>query len=92
MSDHERDGKKFPSCSGCGAVWRQRGNSSGHCTSCHETFRSLSAFKKHQRMHGPKNVCLHPTEVGLVEWVDSVGAVQWKCAGGWSGPQEEMGG
>lgn len=31
----------------CGKTWIQHGNSSGHCTQCHETFYGIDAFDRH---------------------------------------------
>lgn len=32
---------------GCGKSWRQRGNRTGHCGGCHETFEGGSLFDAH---------------------------------------------
>lgn len=32
----------------CGKTWKQRGNRTGHCANCHETFEGLSLFDWHQ--------------------------------------------
>jgi len=34
----------------CGKTWKQRGNRTGHCSKCHETFEGLSLFDSHQRI------------------------------------------
>ena len=49
----------------CGAVWRQRGNRTGHCSECHETFEGITAFDRHQQMleAAPWQRCLDPVDV-----------------------------
>lgn len=32
---------------GCGKSWRQRGNRTGHCGGCHETFEGVTLFDAH---------------------------------------------
>lgn len=34
----------------CGKTWKQRGNTTGHCAACHETFEGLGLFDAHQRL------------------------------------------
>lgn len=34
----------------CGRTWLQRGNRTGHCALCHESFEGVSLFDKHQRV------------------------------------------
>lgn len=34
----------------CGKSWIQRGNRTGHCAACHETFEGASLFDAHQRV------------------------------------------
>ena len=34
----------------CGKTWHQRGNRTGHCSKCHETFEGLTLFDAHQRV------------------------------------------
>lgn len=48
----------------CGAVWTGRG--AAHCTECHYTFGSGSAFDAHRRSTGEHGSCVHPTNAGLV--------------------------
>lgn len=43
----------------CGTSWHQRGDRTGHCSSCHRTFASLDAFDRHQRVDG-RLTCLDP--------------------------------
>lgn len=47
MDDHHRDPLRFPTCAR-GCVWKQRGNVTGHCAKCHETFEGISLFDRHQ--------------------------------------------
>lgn len=50
----------------CGKSWRQRGNLTGHCGKCHETFEGLKAFDAHQRILPNGQVhCLDPSTVKL---------------------------
>lgn len=45
----------------CGKSWNQRGNRTGHCGACHETFEGLSLFGAHQRRSEEgKLFCLSP--------------------------------
>lgn len=32
----------------CGKTWKQRGNKTGHCSGCHETFEGLGLFDAHR--------------------------------------------
>lgn len=48
----------------CGARWRQRGNRTGHCSACHQTFEGLAVFDSHQRESAEgKTVCLPPDRI-----------------------------
>jgi hypothetical protein len=49
MTAIERNGRTDPQCPGCGVIWHQSGNRTGHCSGCHRTFDSLSAFDRHRR-------------------------------------------
>ena len=45
----------------CGKSWKQRGNRTGHCAGCHETFEGLSLFDAHQRLAADGSViCADP--------------------------------
>lgn len=45
----------------CGKTWRQRGNTTGHCGGCHETFEGISLFDAHfARPDGSTPVCRAP--------------------------------
>lgn len=34
----------------CGKMWKQRGNRTGHCAKCHETFEGIALFDWHQTL------------------------------------------
>lgn len=45
----------------CGKTWKQRGNRTGHCGACHETFEGLSLFDAHQSLNPDGRViCADP--------------------------------
>lgn len=48
----------------CGKTWRQRGNRTGHCSGCHETFEGETVFDAHRVTdeHGQR-ICLAPGDV-----------------------------
>lgn len=48
---------------GCGKSWKQRGNRTGHCSGCHETFEGLSLFDAHFDRSGLKLACRDPREM-----------------------------
>lgn len=79
--DHVRKPLLFPECN-CGAVWRQRGNRTGHCSRCHLTWEGISLFDAHQST-GPDGhtICKAPTEMTVkgepLRFVD----------GSWRGPK-----
>lgn len=46
----------------CGKSWPQRGNRTGHCSACHETFEGLTLFDAHRVVGADgKRVCLDPS-------------------------------
>lgn len=48
----------------CGKRWNQRGNRTGHCSACHETFEGSSLFDAHQRCGSDgKPFCLVPADM-----------------------------
>lgn len=48
----------------CGKTWKQRGNRTGHCSACCETFEGLSLFDAHQRLTPDGRViCLDPASM-----------------------------
>jgi hypothetical protein len=48
----------------CGKGWKQRGNRTGHCAACHETFEGLSVFAAHRRQNEDGTaICLQPAAV-----------------------------
>jgi hypothetical protein len=54
-------------CGRCNARWG--GLNTSHCSGCHETFTSLSAFDAHRtgsHANGTRT-CLPPTKAGLVQ-------------------------
>lgn len=51
----------------CGKTWRQRGNRTGHCSGCHETFEGETVFDAHRVTdENGDRVCLAPSEVKIV--------------------------
>jgi hypothetical protein len=45
----------------CGKTWRQRGNLTGHCAKCCDTFEGLTLFDAHQMILADGRVeCLDP--------------------------------
>ncbi|MFK4760324.1 hypothetical protein ACI3KS_05250 [Microbacterium sp. ZW T5_45] len=40
----------------CGKSWKQRGNRTGHCSGCHQTFEGVTLFDQHRR----GGVCADP--------------------------------
>lgn len=50
----------------CGKTWNQKGNRSGHCGGCHQTFYGVSTFDKHRR----DNKCLDPALLKGPWWID----------------------
>ena len=48
----------------CGRTWRQKGNASGHCATCHETFYGITAFDAHlSRGDDGRPICRHPDTI-----------------------------
>lgn len=43
----------------CGKSWKQRGNRTGHCSGCHQTFEGTTLFDLHRR----GGVCADPKEM-----------------------------
>ena len=41
----------------CGKSWKQKGNKSGHCGNCHDTYYGITAFDAHQRLVDGRIVC-----------------------------------
>jgi len=37
-----------------------------HCAACHESFRGMTNFDKHQRVVSGQLTCLDPAEIGLL--------------------------
>ena len=65
----------------CGKSWVQRGNRTGHCAKCHETFEGLTAFDAHQTLTEDGSViCAPPASV-------KVGGQSLRLVDGtWRGP------
>lgn len=48
----------------CGKTWKQRGNRTGHCADCHETFEGLSLFDAHRiTLPSGERGCLSASEL-----------------------------
>lgn len=50
-------------CPGCRKEILWRGDITGHCAKCHETFAGIESFDRHQRLSGGEVTCLDPAEV-----------------------------
>lgn len=62
----------------CGKSWVQRGNMSGHCSKCHETFYGMRAFDRHQTHdEDGKVVCHDPASGDRGPWYQDAGG-QWR--------------
>jgi len=47
----------------CGKSWKQRGNRTGHCAKCHETFEGVTLFDWHQLLDDEGRVtCRTPAD------------------------------
>lgn len=47
----------------CGKWWKQRGNRTGHCAKCHETFEGSTLFDWHQLLDDKGSViCRTPAD------------------------------
>lgn len=52
----------------CGKGWKQRGNRTGHCSKCHETFEGLSLFDWHQLLGDDGSVlCRDSSDAAWIE-------------------------
>lgn len=48
----------------CGKTWKQRGNRTGHCSGCHETFEGLGLFDAHRySVSETERGCKNPSEM-----------------------------
>lgn len=63
-------------CSGCDRRWTSL--TQAHCPVCHQQFAGMAAADRHRNVS--KNLCRHPTKVGLVLHEESYGAV-WRSPG-----------
>lgn len=73
----------------CGRSWRQRGNRTGHCAACHETFEGEALFDAHRRDSAEgQRICLDPREMAhrgvQLAFVDEPGT-----DGSWRAPMRE---
>lgn len=50
---------------GCGKSWLQRGNRTGHCSQCHETFEGNTLFDAHFDRTGGGLRCRDPREMKI---------------------------
>lgn len=49
---------------GCGKSWKQRGERTGHCGGCHNTFEGNALFEAHfERMPDGRVKCKNPAEM-----------------------------
>lgn len=63
LEDHKRAPRQYPICS-LDHVWLQRGNTTGHCARCHETFEGVRLFDRHQTTdEAGRTVCKSPSDV-----------------------------
>jgi hypothetical protein len=63
MSTPNPGPSRIASCGGCAAQWS--GLERAHCSACHETFSSVTAFTRHRQPTRTRGRCLSPLEVGL---------------------------
>jgi hypothetical protein len=64
-------------CHDCGAAYRGSQTAGGHCTACHQSFRSQGAFDKHRTGAGDERRCRAGDELaerGMI--IDDIG--QWR--------------
>lgn len=63
MADHRRAPTVYPACRQ-GHVWRQRGNKTGHCPKCHETFEGITLYDAHLvQTGGGRSRCRNPADM-----------------------------
>ena len=66
----------------CGKTWRQRGNRTGHCSACHETFEGEKLFDAHRvTLDDETRGCADPRSM---EWQGEPLRVE---NGTWRGPR-----
>ena len=71
---------------GCQTTWIQRGNRTGHCAKCHESFEGVALFDAHLELHDDGSAThLDPAEMTYrkepLRYVD----------GSWRGPEMDKG-
>lgn len=54
---------RIATCGSCPAHWT--GLERCHCSACHETFASVTAFTRHRRATRTRGQCLSPSAAGL---------------------------
>ncbi len=56
--------RKLTKHGACGKTWVQRGNRTGHCGGCHETFEGIALFDAHQSLNPDGSViCADPAQM-----------------------------
>lgn len=66
----------------CGRTWRQRGNRTGHCSGCHETFEGEKLFDAHRvTLNDGTRGCADPRSM---EWQGEPLRIE---NGTWRGPR-----
>lgn len=50
---------------GCGKSWLQRGDRTGHCSACHNTFEGNTLFDAHFDRTGGDLICRDPAEMTI---------------------------
>jgi hypothetical protein len=60
------ESRKLTRHAACGKTWHQRGNRTGHCARCHETFEGLALFDRHQVLQSDGSVkCRDPRDASV---------------------------
>lgn len=66
----------------CGKGWKQRGNRTGHCAKCHETFEGITLFDWHQVIQSNGSVkCRDSSDA---KWIEKGLRL---VDGAWRGPE-----
>lgn len=81
IDDHKADAVRYPACN-CGAIWKQRGNLTGHCTNYHQTFDGITLFDRHQHTADDGHtICKNPADMTIK------GQTLDRIDGVWRGPR-----
>lgn len=73
----------------CRDCARAYGNGGGHCTACHQSFKSDTAFDKHRVTRDNARRCLDAHEM-LAEGMARSPQTRWWTTGGtWNGGRDE---